>query len=349
MKKPLTILAIESSCDETAAAVIIDGKIKSNIIASQAKLHAKFGGVVPEVAAREHIFAIIPTIKLALNEASTKLFDLDYIAVTQGPGLVTSLMVGVDTAKSLGVALNIPVIPINHMEAHIYANWQKPVGISNFQFSISKKIFPAIILIVSGGHTMLVHIKDHGVFKILGETLDDAAGEAFDKTAKMMGLGYPGGPMISKYAENGNAKAYNFPRPLISRDNFDFSFSGLKTSVLYTIQKIKKLDNKTKSDLSASLQTAIVETLIAKTEKAINKFKPKTIMLGGGVAANKLLREQFVLLAQKHKIKSSIPPFEFCTDNAGMIGLAAYFRLKHKKAKIPANFSVNPNLELKTS
>ncbi len=333
----LTILAIESSCDETAAAVIHNGKIKSNIIASQAELHAQYGGVVPEVAARTHINAIIPTIDLALKKAKTKLDQIDYVAVTQGPGLMTSLLVGIDTAKSLGATLNIPVLPTNHLEAHIYANF---VG--------GKNKFPAVILIVSGGHTLLVEMKAHGKYRILGETVDDAAGEAFDKTAKMMGLGYPGGPMISKLAKTGNPLAFNFPRPMINSGNFEFSFSGLKTAVLYEIQKHKTLTTKLKSDLAASVQAAIVETLITKFKKAIVRYKPKTIMLGGGVAANALLRERFQILATKFKIPGTIPAFEFCTDNAAMIGLAAYYKIITKGEKIKIkNFSVNPNLNLK--
>jgi N6-L-threonylcarbamoyladenine synthase len=331
-----TILAIESSCDETAAAVIINGQIKSNIIASQAKLHAKYGGVVPEVAARSHITAIIPTIDLALKKAKTKLADLDYIAVTQGPGLFTSLMVGVDTAKALGAALDIPVIPVNHLEAHIYAN-----------FIDAQIKFPAIILIVSGGHTLLVEVKNHGVYRILGETLDDAAGEAFDKTAKMLGLGYPGGPMIAKLAKLGNPKKYDFPRPMINSGNFEFSFSGLKTAVLYTIQKMKTISGKQKADLAASLQAAIVDVLISKLEKSMMRYKPKTIMLGGGVAANQMLRENFSKLGKKYKISSIIPEVQYCTDNAAMIGLAAFYRLKNNHAHFGKNFSADPNLKLK--
>jgi N6-L-threonylcarbamoyladenine synthase len=332
----MKILSIETSCDETAAAVIIDGKILSNIIASQADLHAKYGGVVPEVAAREHVTAIIPTIDLALKQAKAKLTEINYIAVTEGPGLATSLMVGIDTAKALGLALNIPVLSVNHLEAHIYANF------------VERKInFPALILIVSGGHTILVEMKKHGLFRIIGETVDDAAGEAFDKTAKMLGLPYPGGPHLSKIAEQGDPKSFNFPRPMINSENFEFSFSGLKTAVLYTIQKRQKLSQKDKADVAAATQQAIVDVLIAKLEKAIQHLKPKTIMLGGGVAANKLLRQEFSLLAARYKLNASIPEFQYCTDNAAMIGLAAYYRLKTGKIKSVKNFSAKPNLELK--
>ncbi len=338
----MMILAIETSCDETAAAVIADGKIKSNVVASQAKMHAQFGGVVPEVAARDHIKAIIPTVKLAIAKAKTRLSDMDYIAVTQGPGLATSLMVGADTAKALGTALDIPVLPINHLEAHIYANFVGKIQKSKFK----NQIFPAIILIVSGGHTMLVEMKKHGNYRILGETRDDAAGEAFDKTAKMLKLGYPGGPMISKLALSGNPEAFNFPRPMIGSGNFEFSFSGLKTAVLYKIMEQKTWNRKQKANLAASVQQAIIETLISKLEKAIRQYKPNTIMLGGGVAANEMLREKFKKLGKKYKIKASIPEFEYCTDNAAMIGLAAYFRIKNLKLKIK-NFSIDPNLKLK--
>jgi N6-L-threonylcarbamoyladenine synthase len=341
MKRPQKILAIETSCDETAAAVIIGGKIRSNIIASQAKLHAKYGGVVPEVAARSHITAIIPTIDQALKKAKTKLAHLDCIAVTQGPGLATSLMVGVDTAKALGLALNIPVLPVNHLEAHIYANL-----ISNQKTDINKQKFPAIILIVSGGHTILVEMKGHSKYRILGETMDDAAGEAFDKTAKMLGLGYPGGPMISKLAKLGDPKKYDFPRPMINSPNFNFSFSGLKTAVLYKLMEHGSWNMEQKADMAASVQQAIVDVLIAKLEKTVIRYKPKTIMLGGGVAANELLRNEFTKLAKKYKLGFSVPKLEYCTDNAAMIGLAAHYRIANNKIKI-SNFSVQPNLTLK--
>ncbi|HYC80028.1 MAG TPA: tRNA (adenosine(37)-N6)-threonylcarbamoyltransferase complex transferase subunit TsaD [Candidatus Binatia bacterium] len=334
--KSRTILAIETSCDETAAAVIKDGKILSSIIASQADLHSKYGGVVPEVAAREHVPTIIPTIDLALKEAKIKLNDIGVVAVTKGPGLATSLHVGIDAAKTLALVLNKPLLPVNHMEAHIYANFVEP-----------ETDFPALILIVSGGHTLLVLMKKHGQYEILGETMDDAAGEAFDKTAKLLGLGYPGGPQISKYAVDGNTTAFNFPRPMIKSNNLDFSFSGLKTAVLYEVQKHPKIDKKLKQDIAASVQVAIVETLIRKLEQAAKKYKPKTLMLGGGVAANKMLREEFLKLANKLNVNYSIPPLVYCTDNAAMIGLAAYYRIKNKKARFAKDFGAEPNLPLK--
>jgi len=356
MKKSLTILAIESSCDETSAAVVQDGKVKSNIIASQAlKLHAQYGGVVPEVAAREHVSAIIPTIELALTGAKIQKSDLDYIAVTKGPGLATSLMVGIDTAKALGLALGIPVLPTNHLEGHIYANFVRKFQITNSKI----QIFPALILTVSGGHTLLVEMsrkagsgsagKKPHTFRIIGQTVDDAAGEAFDKVARMLGLGYPGGLQLSLLARKGNPNKFKLPRPMINSGNFQFSFSGLKTAVLYTVQKIarssKMLDKKTKADLAASVQQAIIDVLISKLDKAIQQYRPKTIMLGGGVAANELLRSEFEKLAKKHKLKSSIPALEYCTDNAAMIGLAAYYKIKSGKTR-NQNFQAEPNLGL---
>ncbi|MBX4205294.1 MAG: tRNA (adenosine(37)-N6)-threonylcarbamoyltransferase complex transferase subunit TsaD [Candidatus Doudnabacteria bacterium] len=348
----MNILAIETSCDETAAAVITDGKIRSSIIASQADLHAKFGGVVPEVAAREHVTAIIPAIDLALKKAKLKLNDIDEIAVTQGPGLITSLLVGIETAQALGAALGIPVLPINHREAHISANsvreksGGKPKR-NQKAVPFSLPPLPALVLIVSGGHTMLVLMKKHGDYKILGETVDDAAGEAFDKTAKLLGLGYPGGPALSKLAETGNPGAFDFPRPMIHSKDYNFSFSGLKTSVLYTVNELKSLNLKLKSNLAASIQAAIIESLVAKTEKAIVQYKPKTLMLGGGVAANQELRKQIKLLATTYHLQPSIPAFEYCTDNAAMIGLAAYYKIQSGKANYPKSFRADSNLELK--
>lgn len=335
MKANPTILAIETSCDETAAAVIKEGKILSSIIASQAAMHIQYGGVVPEVAAREHVPTIIPTIDLALKKAGAKLSELDAIAVTHGPGLATSLHTGIDAAKSLSLALGIPLLPINHMEGHIYAN-----------FVESNISFPALVLTVSGNHTMLVLMKNHSQYKVLGNTLDDAAGEAFDKTGRLIGLGYPGGPLISKLAQDGNPKAFNFPRPMI-KSGLDFSFSGLKTAVLYEVQKHQSIAGQIKNDLAASLQEAIIETLITKTNRAAEQHNPRTLMLGGGVAANKLLRERFIALADRLGLNYSIPPMIYCTDNAAMIGLAAYYRIKAKKAKFTNKFRAEPNLPLK--
>jgi N6-L-threonylcarbamoyladenine synthase len=359
LKNPKNILAIESSCDETAAAVLVNGKIVSNIISSQIKIHAKYGGIIPEVAARSHVTAIIPIIDSALKTAKISLDKIDCIAVTQGPGLLPALLVGIDTAKALSLALKIPLLPINHMEAHIYANFirvgqkskVKSEKITNSKHTLNFKLqaprFPALILIVSGGHTMIVKMSGHGSYKILGETIDDAAGEAFDKTAKMMGLPYPGGPHLSKLAQQGHGDTFDFPRPLLHSKDLNFSFSGLKTSVLYTILKLPKINHRTLTDLAASTEQAIVDVLIAKMDKAITQEKPRTIMLGGGVAANKPLRKRFQILATKFQIPALIPPLEYCTDNAGMIGLAAFWRLKSHKAKFSTSFDAKPNMDLK--
>jgi N6-L-threonylcarbamoyladenine synthase len=344
MKKSLTVLAIETSCDETAAAVIRDGRILSSVVASQAALHSKFGGVVPEVAAREHVPAMIPSVDLALRQAKLKLADMDYLAVTQGPGLATSLMVGIDTAKAMSVATGLPLIAVNHMEAHIYANFVKKAAGRGLKAEVD---FPALILIVSGGHTLLVLMTGHGKYKVLGETVDDAAGEAFDKSAKLMGLGYPGGPQISQHAQHGNSQAFDFPRPMLKNPGFDFSFSGLKTAVLYEYAKHKTKSARLINDMAASVQQAIIDTLIGKTGQALKKFQPKTLMLGGGVAANEMLRTEFLKLGKKYKVKVSIPKLEYCTDNAGMIGLAAYYRLQNHKAKPVAKLPARPQLPLK--
>jgi N6-L-threonylcarbamoyladenine synthase len=335
--KAQTILAIETSCDETSAAVLSKGRILSNLVASQIQLHSKYGGVVPEVAAREHVNAIIPVIDLSLKQAKKRLSNITHVAVTQGPGLVTSLLVGIDTAKTLALALNKPLIPINHLEAHIYANFTEE----------KRPKFPALILIVSGGHTMIVLMRGHGDYRLLGETVDDAAGEAFDKTAKLLGLGYPGGPKISKRAEMGDPQSFKLPRPMLAQKNLNFSFSGLKTAVLYEFTKQKTKNKKLVADLSASVQEAIVDTLIGKMERALEKHKVKSVMLGGGVAANKLLRERFGNLAKKRKLSCFIPKLEHCTDNAGMIGLAAHYGLKHKIAIIQEGIQAVPGMELR--
>lgn len=350
MKTYQNILSIESSCDETAVAVITNGQIKSSIIASQATLHAQYGGVVPEVAAREHVTAIIPTIDLALRQAQINLREVNCIAVTQGPGLMTSLLVGIETAQTIGRTLDIPVLPINHLAAHIYANFIKQAPNTNLQsHSLESSLppLPALVLIVSGGHTLLVLMKAHGNFEVLGETVDDAAGEAFDKTAKILGLDYPGGPLLSRLAESGNPKAFDFPRPMVNSPDLNFSFSGLKTAVLYQAQKYPALDSKLKADFAASIQQAIIDVLISKTEKAISQCQPQSLLLGGGVAVNKLLRENFNRLAVRFQIPVFIPQPQYCTDNAAMIGLAAYYQLQSSGITIPTQFfKADPNLEL---
>lgn len=342
----MKILAIETSCDETAAAVIegaekdLKVELLSNIISSSIKLHAKTGGIIPEKAAREQVKYIIPVIKKALSRAKTKLSDIDSLAVTVGPGLIGSLLVGVETAKTLAYVLNKPIVSVNHLIGHIYANFittneqrlttNKKLGVSSQKLVVE---FPAIALIVSGGHTDLVLMKKHGDLKWLGGTRDDAAGEAFDKIGRLLGLPYPGGPAIEKAAKNGNSKRFLFPRPMIDSDDFDFSFSGLKTAVMRQVTGSFPRNRRGQddiADLSASVQQSIIDVLIKKTLKAAQKYNVKSILLGGGVSANQKLREDLKSLILNHKssIKFFAPAKNFCTDNAAMIGAAAFFNYK---------------------
>ncbi|MDO8515302.1 MAG: tRNA (adenosine(37)-N6)-threonylcarbamoyltransferase complex transferase subunit TsaD [bacterium] len=291
----MTILGIETSCDETAAAIVKDGtQLISNVVASSQQMHAKFGGIIPENAAREQITSIIPVIKEAL------VCDIDAIAVTVGPGLIGSLLVGVETAKTFAYAWNKPLIPVNHLVGHIYANWL-----------VSKPQFPALVLLVSGGHSELILMEGHGKFKYLGGTRDDAAGECFDKCARLLNLGYPGGVAIEKAAIKNNL--YKLPRPMINDKSFDFSFSGLKTAVANSPK-----DNV--NYLAYELQEAITDVLVIKTRRAAEKYQVKNILLAGGVAANKRLREKIP--------EALFPPFALCTDNAAYIASAAYFNQK---------------------
>lgn len=332
----MIILGIESSCDETAAALVEQKggsfNILSNVVLSQISIHQKYGGVVPEVAARNHVVNILPVINQALAKAKVTSKDINKIAVTTGPGLITSLIVGIETAKSLAYVWNKPIVSVNHLKAHLYANWLN-----------NKKIkFPALALIVSGGHTEIILIKNKTSLKKIGQTIDDAAGEAFDKTAKLLNLPYPGGPQISKLALKGNAQSFDLPRPMINENNFDFSFSGLKTAVLYTTKKIKKLDLKTKQNLAASFEQAVVDVLVVKTRKAAEKNKVKTLMLAGGVAANKNLRQSFEQMAKDLDTDFLMPEINLCTDNAAMIAMAGFFEKPTPWAKL----KVNPNLEV---
>jgi len=338
------ILGIETSCDETASSIIQvkNDKIKvlSNIISSQIKIHQKYGGVVPELAAREHIVNILPIIDQSLQIAKINYKKLNYIAIANGPGLITSLLIGVETAKTLAYAWNIPLISINHIVGHIYAN-----------FINQKPKLPALILTVSGGHTMLILMKDYNKFKIIGQTRDDASGEAFDKAAKIMNLSYPGGPIVSKIAdefENINLKKTNFikkinlPRPMINSNDFDFSFSGLKTALFYAWKK----DSQKKKNIPEycfEFQQAIVDVLITKTIKASKKLKIKNIMLTGGVSANLKLRKELEKKCHQEKLNLYIPDLKYTTDNAVMIAVAGYFQ-KHKTIswkKIIANCSLD--------
>jgi len=322
IKKPI-ILGIESSCDDTAAAVLQGQKILSNIVANQ-EIHQQYGGVVPELASRAHQQNIIPVVDSAINHAKIKKEDIDAIAFTKGPGLLGSLLVGSSFAKSFALGMNIPLVSVNHMQAHILAHF----------IDDGKKMpeFPFLCLTVSGGHTQIVMVDSYAKMEVIGTTLDDAAGEAFDKSAKILGLIYPGGPLIDKYAKNGNPNTFTFGKPRIKE--LDFSFSGLKTSILYKIQKEVEKDpdfiKKNLEDLCASIQHAIVSVLIEKLQKAIQQTGIKQIAIAGGVSANTYLREQLELLAKIEKFSLYIPKFEYCTDNAAMIAIAGYFKFLEK-------------------
>jgi len=337
----MIILGIETSCDETAASVV-DGrgnkvKILSNVVSSQIEIHKKYGGVVPEVAAREHVLNILPVI----NEALKDVKKIDAIAVTVGPGLVTSLLVGVETAKTLAYALGKPVVGLNHIEGHIYAN-----------FINNQPKFPSLILTVSGGHTMLILMTKHGKYKVLGETLDDAAGEAFDKAAQLLGLGYPGGPAVAaraaKFKMASKKSITTLPRPMINSGDFNFSFSGLKTALLYAIQRDKNWRKKI-PEYAFEFEQAVAEVLVHKTIKAALKYNCQNIMLSGGVAANVVLRHQLEKAVKDKLVKAKliIPEFKYCTDNAAMIATAGYFRARAKKFTAWQKLKTDSNLELK--
>jgi N6-L-threonylcarbamoyladenine synthase len=292
-------------------------------------LHSKTGGIIPDVAAREQLKFIVPVIQKAIQDSKLKIEDLDAIAVTQGPGLIGSLLIGVETAKTLAYLWKKPIIPVNHLFGHIYANFVNPEN---------KIKFPALALLVSGGHTDLVLIKNHNNFEWLGGTRDDAAGEAFDKIGRLLNLAYPAGVAIENLAKSGNEKAFNFPRPMIGSKDFDFSFSGLKAAVWRETKKIKQLRTKTVADISACIQKSIIEVLIRKTLKAAKKYEVKSILLGGGVAANQKLRDE---IKSKTEIKLFFPEKKLCTDNAVMIGAYAAF---HPEEKTWNKISANPEL-----
>ncbi|MFA6493141.1 MAG: tRNA (adenosine(37)-N6)-threonylcarbamoyltransferase complex transferase subunit TsaD [Patescibacteria group bacterium] len=382
-KKKIKILAIETSCDETSASVIekigSKTKILSNTVSSQINIHKKFGGVFPEHASRAHSERIVSVVENSLSEAlatqsnsrrsnlhgspsgenltervgsvesldetTTGIFDVaalsdnfDLIAVTTGPGLIGSLLVGVNFAKTLAYTTNKPIIGINHWLGHIYSNFVEEIP-----------QFPALILIVSGGHTGLVLMKSHTDIQTLGETLDDAAGEAFDKVAKLLGLDYPGGPAISKIAQKGNSTAYKFPRSMLDRKNYDFSFSGLKTAVLYESKKHRKLSLQKKADFAASFQQAVIDILVGKTIQAAYEFRPKSICLCGGVSANKELRQQLKMAVEKLPTKTSYhtPPMELTTDNAAMVAIAAAYQLATDERQLTTWDKINADSNAK--
>jgi len=325
-----TILAIESSCDDTSAAIIQDGWLLSNITANQ-DVHKKYGGVVPELASRAHQANIVPVVDLAIKKAKVNISDIDAVAFTRGPGLLGSLLVGISFAKGFALANNIPLIDINHLHGHISALFLKEKGVLH-----EDPKFPFITLLVSGGHTQIIVVRSFFDKEIIGETIDDAAGEAFDKSAKIMGLPYPGGPLIDKYSKLGNPHKYKFTKPKVG--DLQFSFSGLKTAILYFIRdKVKENPNFVKEnlyDLCASVQFTIIDILIDKIKNAVKKTGIREIAIAGGVSANSGLRERLKKEAQKNKWKLHIPDFKYTTDNAAMIAITAYHKfLKNKFAK----------------
>ena len=341
----MNVLGIESSCDETAAAVVADGRhVLSSIVASQVDIHAAYGGIVPEVASRQHLLWIIPVIEQALKEANVDWSDIDAIAVTKGPGLAGSLLVGVNAAKATAFARGLPMVGVNHIEGHMYANWL--IG--------KEPSFPLLCLVVSGGHSDLILMTGHGEYKLLGKTRDDAAGEAFDKVARILNLGYPGGPAIQNAAERGVAKKIRLPRAWLS-SSYDFSFSGLKTAVLRLVEKVhsegKELagcdadradGSLSVCDVAASFEDAVVDVLVEKTRRAAVQFGVKMVLLAGGVASNKELRQN---MEDALGLLVQFPPPKLCTDNAAMIASCGYFRLK-AGYRDDMSMDVYPNLKL---
>jgi N6-L-threonylcarbamoyladenine synthase len=354
----MKILAIETSCDETAASVL-SGSITSpkpsfeflsSVVKSQIEIHTKTGGVVPEVAARAHMQNILPVTEKALHDAKLQLNDIDYVAVTSGPGLVVSLIVGTEFAKGLSLATNIPLLPVNHMSGHLYSAFAD-------QSQKSKTVaFPLLSIVVSGNHTMFIIMKDYKNYKVIGNTVDDAAGEAFDKVARMLKLPYPGGPEVSKLALQGKTDL-NFPRPMLGESNFDFSFSGLKTAVLYYIDKVttdkdpakkaRTLTRQQKADIAMSFENAVADVITKKALRAVKKYNCKTVTLSGGVAANRKLRADLNSMSQDQGAQFLVPDFALCTDNAQMIALAAYFNLRNgQKPKKVGSVKADPSWEL---
>lgn len=318
--RPARILAIETSCDETACAILENGRaLLSSTVASQMDIHARYGGVFPEVASRQHVLSIIPVVEQTLNRSNLTLQDIDAVAVTRGPGLAGSLVVGMNMAKGIALGMNLPIIGVNHLEGHIYSSWIYNAG----QEAPAEPQFPLMALLVSGGHTELNLMTDHLTYRRLGATRDDAAGEAFDKVARLLGLPYPGGPSIQRAAESGDPSRFKFPRARLDNP-YDFSFSGLKTAVLYEVNDLKKKHPTLPvEDLAASFQAAVVDALFDKTVQAARDHKATEILVAGGVSANQSLREAF---QSQNEFKVHIPAFSLCTDNAAMIAAAGYYR-----------------------
>jgi len=348
------ILGIETSCDETAVAVVEDGRlILSNVVASQIDLHRQYGGVFPEVASRQHVVTIVPVIREALEQSGLAWRDMDAVATTYGPGLPGSLLVGLNVAKGLAWSQGVPLVAVNHLEAHIYANWLALPG----QPLEPPPAFPAVCLVVSGGHTLLALMSGHGAYRVLGQTLDDAAGEAFDKVARLLGLPYPGGPSIQQAAKDGDPAAFALPRAWLG-DSLDFSFSGLKTAVLHLVEDSEAIGRRGRKlaaplpagvmrrlavpDLAASFQDAVVDVLVEKTRRAASEYRAAEVLLAGGVAANERLRTR---MRQALEVPVRIPPPSLCTDNAAIVASAAYWHFQRGELA-PWSLDIEPNARL---
>lgn len=324
----MLVLGIESSCDETGVAVYDDKRgLLAHAIHTQIPIHAQYGGVVPELAGRDHVKRVVPLIRSVTGQAGVTLKDLDAIAYTAGPGLIGALLVGAMEARSLAFALNIPAVPVHHMEGHLLAPMLEDEAPS----------FPFVALLVSGGHTMLIRVSAPGSYEILGESVDDAAGEAFDKTAKLLGLPYPGGPKLEALARDGDSRAYKFPRPMIDRPNCDFSFAGLKTSVLNAVHKSTDIEHD-KASIARCFEDAVADTLVHKCQRALDQAQMNTLVVAGGVSANSTIRNSLTALMEKRKGKVFFARREFCTDNGAMIALAGMLRFK---AGVTADLGVN--------
>ena len=341
----MPLLAIETSCDETSVAVIHEGRVLSNVVSSQARLHEEYGGVVPELAAREHLRNLLPAARLALREASVSADRIEAVAATRGPGLPSALMVGFRAAQAAAFVLGRPFLGIHHHEAHLYSPWlkgQPPVAdFAHFQ--------PNVSLVVSGGHTLLVHVRAELDHRLLGSTMDDAAGECFDKVGKLIGLPYPAGPEIDRLAEGGNPKAFDFPRPMIDDPRDDFSFSGLKTSVRYFLRDHPDLLNDAQRlrDLCASVQAAIVDVLVTKTIRAAKRLHGGCVTASGGVSCNRSLRQRLATACARERIVLLLAEKSLCTDNAAMIGILAERKLRLRAEATPHDTDILPNWELR--
>ena len=340
----MTLLALETSCDETSAAVVRDGRVLANVISSQIKLHAEYGGVVPELATREHLRNLVPVTQTALHEARVTAAQLDAVAATRGPGLPSALMVGLKAAQGFAFALRRPFVGVHHHEAHLYSPWiaGRPLSADFASFQ------PNVSLIVSGGHTMLVHVEAPLKHRLLGSTVDDAAGECFDKVAKLIGLPYPGGPALDRLAEQGDPGAFDFPRPLLSDPNDDFSFSGLKTSVRYFLRDHPETldDGQGVRDLCASVQAAIVEVLVTKTMRAAGRLKVGCVTASGGVTCNRALRKELAAACEKDGLVLRLAERSLCTDNAAMIGVLAERKLEQGESPAPLDSDIAPGWAL---